>query len=147
MSLSMTKDEREAFLTDLHVAVISITDEGRGPLAVPVWYSYKPGGEVHVTTEGSSRKARLLRQAGRFTLCVQQETHPYKYVSVEGPVVAIEPVDIERDMTPLVNRYLNPEDATEYLEGLDSAAGIVLVRMQPERWYSEDYAKYGTEGN
>ena len=33
MSLAMTKQEREAFLADLHVGVISIDEAGRGPLA------------------------------------------------------------------------------------------------------------------
>jgi nitroimidazol reductase NimA-like FMN-containing flavoprotein (pyridoxamine 5'-phosphate oxidase superfamily) len=35
MSLIMTQQEREAFLADVHVGVISISDEGRGPLTVP----------------------------------------------------------------------------------------------------------------
>jgi hypothetical protein len=39
MSLAMTKPEREAFLADVHVGVISIPEPGRGPLTVPVWYS------------------------------------------------------------------------------------------------------------
>jgi hypothetical protein len=33
MSLAMTRQEREAFLADVHVGIISIADEGRGPLA------------------------------------------------------------------------------------------------------------------
>ena len=45
MPPAMTKEEREAFLADLHVGVISIAEEGRGPLTVPIWYSYEPGGE------------------------------------------------------------------------------------------------------
>jgi hypothetical protein len=36
MSLAMTEQERERFLADLHVGVISIAEEGRGPLDVPV---------------------------------------------------------------------------------------------------------------
>ena len=44
MSLAMTKQEREAFLADLHVGVISIDEAGRGPLTVPIWYDYQPGG-------------------------------------------------------------------------------------------------------
>ena len=43
MSLKMTKEEREAFLADLHVGVISIARDGRGPLTVPIWYDYEPG--------------------------------------------------------------------------------------------------------
>ena len=46
MSLAMTKQEREAFLADVHVGVISIEEAGRGPLTVPIWYDYQPGGEL-----------------------------------------------------------------------------------------------------
>jgi hypothetical protein len=81
MSLAMTKREREAFLADLHVGIISIPEEGRGPLTVPIWYSYEPGGELRVVTARTSRKAQLLQHAGRFSVCVQTETPPYKYVS------------------------------------------------------------------
>lgn len=56
MSLTMTKEEREAFLADVHVAVISVAEDGHGPLAVPIWYSYEPGGEVRIITGRTSRK-------------------------------------------------------------------------------------------
>ena len=32
MSLVMTKEEREKFLADVHIGIISIAEEGRGPL-------------------------------------------------------------------------------------------------------------------
>ena len=101
MALTMTKKGREAFLADLHVAVISIADDGHGPLAVPIWYSYEPGGEVRIITGRTSRKGGLLERAGRFSLCVQTETLPYKYVSVEGPIVGVHEPDLERDGRPL----------------------------------------------
>src|SRR5215510_3790830 len=105
MSQAMTKQERETFLADLHVGIISIPEEGRGPLTVPIWYLYEPGGEVRIVTAGTSRKAQLLQHDGRFILCVQMETQPYKYVSVDGPVVSIEAADLERDRRPLAHRY------------------------------------------
>jgi nitroimidazol reductase NimA-like FMN-containing flavoprotein (pyridoxamine 5'-phosphate oxidase superfamily) len=89
MSLTMTKEEREAFLADVHVGVISIAEDGHGPLTVPVWYSYEAGGEVRITAR-RSRKGKLLERAGRFSLCAQTERPPYKYVSVEGPILSIE---------------------------------------------------------
>src|SRR3970282_490793 len=82
MSLVMTKQEREAFLADVHVGIISIAEERRGPLAVPIWYAYDSGGDLRIMTGRESRKGRLLARAGRFSLCVQTETPPYKYVSV-----------------------------------------------------------------
>src|SRR5207245_1490362 len=68
MALTMTKEEREAFLSDIHVAVISVAEDGHGPLVVPIWYSYEPGGEVRIITGRASRKGKLLERAGRFSL-------------------------------------------------------------------------------
>jgi nitroimidazol reductase NimA-like FMN-containing flavoprotein (pyridoxamine 5'-phosphate oxidase superfamily) len=144
VSLAMTKQERETFLADLHVGIISIPEEGRGPLTVPIWYSYEPGGELRVVTARTSRKAQLLQHAGRLSVCVQTETPPYKYVSVEGPVVAIEPADLERDRRPLAHRYLGAQRGDRYIEktrGEPGHVGNVLVRMLPERWLTVDYTK------
>lgn len=145
MSLAMTKQERERFLADLHVGIISIPEEGRGPLTVPIWYSYEPGGELRVITARASRKAQLLQRAGRFSVCAQSEIPPYKYVSVEGPVIAIEPADLERDRRPLARRYLGAELGDRYIESTRDVVGNVRVRMRPERWLTVDYAKaYGS---
>src|SRR2546429_9697959 len=105
MSLTMTNEEREAFLADVHVAVISVAEDGHGPLVVPIWYSYEPGGEVRIITGRTSRKGKLLERAGRFSLCVQTETLPYKYVSVEGPIVAVEAADLETPPRAPLSRH------------------------------------------
>jgi nitroimidazol reductase NimA-like FMN-containing flavoprotein (pyridoxamine 5'-phosphate oxidase superfamily) len=82
MTFAMTRQEREQFLAALHAGIISIAEDGRGPLTVPVWYAYQPGGELRVLTASASRKGRLLERARRFSLCAQTETPPYRYVSV-----------------------------------------------------------------
>src|SRR5262245_28020587 len=91
----MTMEEREVFLSELHVGIVSIPAEGRGPLTVPVWYTYEPGGELRFITSRTSRKGRLLQRAGRFSLCAQTETRPYKYVSVEGPIIVMTPLALK----------------------------------------------------
>ena len=48
MSFVMSAEERETFLSDPHLGVFAIERAGRAPLAVPVWYDYRPGGEVLV---------------------------------------------------------------------------------------------------
>src|SRR5215472_901895 len=111
----MTRDEREAFLAGVHVGVLGVDEPGRGPLTVPVWYSYEPGGTVNVITDGESRKARRLRDAGRCSLCAQTEEPPYRYVSVEGPITVVEHTvggDERRDMA---HRYLGIEIGDLYL--------------------------------
>jgi PPOX class probable F420-dependent enzyme len=144
MSLAMTHAERESFLAALHVGVLAVAEPGRGPLLAPIWYGYEPGGEVRIVTGRDSRKARLLSRAGRFSLCVQTEEPPYRYVSVEGPIVAIESSDRERDARPLAHRYLGAELGDRYMEASAGDEASVLVRMRPERWLTVDYRKqYG----
>ena len=102
---SMSREDREAFLADVHVGILAIARPGRGPLALPIWYQYRDGA-VEIGMSGDSIKATLLRAAGRATLTVQTETPPYKYVSVEGPV---EVLSEQRDDFEMASRYLGPE--------------------------------------
>jgi nitroimidazol reductase NimA-like FMN-containing flavoprotein (pyridoxamine 5'-phosphate oxidase superfamily) len=144
MSLTMTRAERERFLAEVHVGVISIAEPGRGPLTVPIWYGYVPGGELWIVTERASRKGRLLEQAGRFSLVAQTEAPPYRYVSVEGRITSIAPADVERHTRPLAHRYLGRELGDRYIEatgGAEARSETVVVRMRPERWLTTDYAK------
>jgi nitroimidazol reductase NimA-like FMN-containing flavoprotein (pyridoxamine 5'-phosphate oxidase superfamily) len=140
MSLSMTRQEREAFLSRVKIGVVSIPEEGCGPLVVPVWYDYEPGGELRFVTGKDSRKATLLQRAKRISFCVHDDKVPYKYVSVEGPVVAIEKPDLERDVRKLAHFHLGQAEGdrhTEWMKGHES----ILVRMRPERWLTVDYSK------
>jgi nitroimidazol reductase NimA-like FMN-containing flavoprotein (pyridoxamine 5'-phosphate oxidase superfamily) len=147
MSVAMTKDEREAFLAGLHVGVISVAQGERAPLTIPIWYSYTPGGDVTILTGRGSRKAVLITQAATFSLCVQDEAPPYKYVAVEGPVVGIESADRERDTRAMARRYLGVAGGDRFLaQTAANATGEsddVVIRMHPERWLTADYGKAG----
>ena len=143
MPYAMTRAECEAFLAETHVAVVSIDHPGRGPLTVPVWYAYSPGGVVRIVTAAGSEKTRLLRATGRMGLCVQTETAPYKYVSVEGPITFAAP-DYERDVRGIALRYLGAEMGEAYLALIaDERARNpeILIELRPKRWRSADYAK------
>lgn len=141
MSLRMTTEEREAFLAGLHVGVFSVERPGRAPLATPVWYAYEPGGLVSIITGTDTVKGRLVAEAGRFSLCAQDETPPYRYVTVEGPVETTESVDPE-ERKAMAYRYLGEEFGNAYLEATAGAAhGEVALRMRPERWLTVDYHK------
>jgi hypothetical protein len=106
MWVLMNAAEREEFLAGVHVGVLSaaVGKTGR-TLAVPVWYSYQPGGLLTVLTGRRSRKAGAIHAAGRFGLCVQDDSPPYRYVSVEGPVVSEEELD-PAERLAMARRYL-----------------------------------------
>jgi PPOX class probable F420-dependent enzyme len=142
--LNMSRQEREEFLAGLHVGVLSVaSQDGGGPLAVPVWYTYAPGGTVNVSTGPGSRKAAAIVAAGRFTLCAQDENPPYKYVSVEGPVAIEDATEAER--RELARRYLGAEEGDAYIAA-NPGSGEIMVRMTPERWLTADYSKYVPSG-
>ena len=58
--MHLSKEEREQFLAEPQLAALSVTaGDKRGPLTVPIWYQYSPGGEPWVLTgagTGSSRR-------------------------------------------------------------------------------------------
>ncbi len=133
----MTPEQREQYLAGQHVGVLAVAREEGPPLAVPVWYGYEPGGDVVVQMDDTSVKRRLIDRAGEFSLATQDETPPYRYVTVQGPVVdtrvGVSPADAET----LARRYLDGEDLAGYLAAVDPAR-MVEVRMRPDRWYAVD---------
>ena len=135
-----TEPERQQFLADKHVAVLSVAaTNGRPPASVPIWYDYAPGGNIRINTGASARKSRLIELAGAVTLVVQREEPPYQYVVVEGTVVeTTTPTPLEvREAIAI--RYLGEEGGRAFvrsLEGLES----VLFTVRPDRWLTADFS-------
>ena len=144
MPAPMTRDEREAFLAGVHVGVLSVDEPGRGPLTVPVWYLYEPGGEIVVVTRPEARKASLLKVGARVSFLAQTEDMPPKYVTVQGRVASAEPAEIARDVKPVVRKYLGAEVGDAYVDGTrPNGTNEIVVRIRPERWYSRDFGRAG----
>jgi len=138
----MTRDEREQFLAAVHVGILSADEPGRGPLSVPVWYVYEVGREIVVVTRPEARKARLLGVGARVSFCVQSEDMPPKYVTIQGRVVAAEAADVDRDLKPIVRKYLGAEVGDAYVDNTrPNGTNEIVVRIRPERWYSRDFAR------
>jgi hypothetical protein len=131
--------DRELFLAEPHIAALSVSaGQGRGPLTVPIWYQYCPGGEAWVLSEVGSRKVRLIEAAGRFTLMVDRVLPTVRYASVEGPVTRMcqGTDDLLRE---IAERYLTPEKVPAYIELANADFGEqVAIYMRPQRWLSAD---------
>lgn len=146
MPRPLTRDERERFLSELHVGVVSVVDGDRGPLTSPVWYTYEPGGDIVFCTRDTTRKARRLAVGDRVSFLAQVEGDIGKgilprYVSVEGPVVVLDRADLDRDLRPIVHRYLGPQIGDGYLKATrgDAATDEIVVHIRPERWLTRDF--------
>ncbi|HEY1969814.1 MAG TPA: pyridoxamine 5'-phosphate oxidase family protein [Pseudonocardia sp.] len=141
MPRSFSETEREQFLANKHVAVLSVTaTDGRPPASVPIWYDYQPGGEIRINTGASRRKARLIEQAGAVTLVVQHEEPPYQYVVVEGTVIDTttpSPLDVRE---AIAIRYLGEEAGRGFARAMDGH-DAVLFTIRPERWLTADFTE------
>ena len=146
MPRPLTEQEREAFLTEPCIAVLSLpSNDERPPLAFPVWYGYQPGGEITYythRTEPKSCKLRLLHEGSVVSLCMQREELPYKYVTVEGTVVEENEAPTVDQMIAIVRRYLPEDDARAYVNGeMESGVNLVLFTIRPDRWAGLDFGE------
>lgn len=141
--MALRREEREEFLAEPHVAALSVAaGAGRGPLTVPIWYQYRPGGEPWVLTGAGSRKHRLIEAAGHFSLMVDRVEPTTRYVAVDGPVSRIEPGtdDMLEEMT---RRYLSGAAAEQYLQfARDNLGEHVAIHLTVEHWLSADMGSF-----
>ena len=139
MWVAMSAAERDEFLAGVHVGVLSAAIGTAGQtLTVPVWYSYQPGGLLTVLTGRRSRKAAAIRASGRFGLCAQDDSPPYRYVSAEGPVLREDELD-PTERLAMACRYLGSAGGIRYVtDNPDPGGENVAFRMRPEHWLSQD---------
>ena len=143
--ITMSVSEREAFLAKPFVGVIAIADpdSARAPVSAPIWYGFDPAVGVWVLTGPRSIKGKALHAAQGFTMVVQDDKPPYRYVSVAGPVVEEREAERERDLRVLARRYLGADEGDTYTASYkDGSFGHVYV-MAPRRWLTNDHSKIG----
>jgi uncharacterized protein len=145
MPRQMTDRERQEFLAEPHVGVLSVaSDDDRPPLTVPVWYGYRPGDNISFFTGTQGRKARktrLIQKAGVLSLSVQREEFPYKYVTVEGTIIQEDRPPPAEQMLAVARRYLPEEAAQGFVEAELENPGpeLVLFTIRPDRWLTADF--------
>jgi PPOX class probable F420-dependent enzyme len=140
MPKELTETERQDYLAAKHVAVLSVaTTDGRPPASIPIWYQYAPGGNILISTGPSSRKARLITEAGAVTLVVQDEEPPYRYVVVEGTLVDTTDPTPPEVLEKTAVRYLGEEGGRQFIKSMEGHPNV-LFTFRPDRWLSADFS-------
>ena len=140
MPKAFNDTERDQFLAEKHIGILSVAaEDGRPPASVPIWYDYTPGGNIRINTGASRRKARLIERAGALTLVVQREELPYQYVVVEGTVVdSTTPAPLEvREAIAI--RYLGEAGGRGFVRSLGDYDSV-LFTIRPDRWLTADFS-------
>jgi PPOX class probable F420-dependent enzyme len=136
--LTMAAADREAFLAEPHIGVLTIARaDGEPPLASPIWYEYADG-VVVINVGRDSEKARRATATEAASLTVQTEQLPYRFVTVGGPVT-VGPADDETRRR-IATRYL-PAAAVEGYLATGDVAAMVTLRLTPATWHSNDYSR------
>lgn len=121
---------RDEFLKQANVAVLTTVDAKGRPHAAPIWYLYE--NDVFVMSTGrGSQKHRNVERNPNVTLVVDKRTLPYYAVMLHGEV-EIGPRLSDDDRRRMAERYLGEELARAYLARTTGEDSISL-RLRPRR--------------
>jgi len=127
----MTPEEREAFVSTPHTAVLATVDGQGRAHAVPVWYLYEDGEFLVITDRGSQKQVNAER-GGRAAICIDERSGRFTHITAEGPVT-VDPTVTREFRLRLHTHYRGAEAAARATAG-DAHEHMVLLRLKPERW-------------
>ncbi len=132
----MTRDEAIDLLREgTHTGKLA-TASRDAPHVAPVWFLVD-GDDLVFTTGENTVKGRHLRTNPRASLVVDDETFPFRFVMVSGPVSIDEAApDLLDWATRIAARYVPAERAAWYGER-NAVPGELLCRLRIERLVAE----------
>ncbi len=88
----MTKSEIKKFLMkDTFTGKLAIVKTNGSPLVVPIWFVVEVNsrnrntvGDIYFTTGRDSVKAKNIQRDSRISICVDDQTPPFSFVSICG---------------------------------------------------------------
>ncbi len=138
-SPAMTAEEVATFLQEMLIARLGTHNPDGTIHMAPVWFKYEAG-EIWIGTQAISRKARNIDGNNRVTVLIDDQEPPYKGVMIYGTTVLDNEQAVNKRVT-IFSRYMSPERAEKMAIGLAKQFEPVIIRIQPERIVSYDYAK------
>jgi PPOX class probable F420-dependent enzyme len=133
----MTEQEWHAFVMEgtRTGKVATLRRDGR-PHVVPVWFVLD-GEDIVFTTGATSVKGQGLRRDGYACMCVDDQTPPFSFVMIEGPVeLSTDPDELREIATRIGRRYMGDARAEEF-GARNATAGELLVRLRPDHVLAE----------
>jgi PPOX class probable F420-dependent enzyme len=113
---------------------------------VPIWFvldrgnNKKSGGgdDIIFTTNSTSVKAKNIQRDNRVSICVDDQTPPFSFVTVHGTakIHHYKQDELFRLASKIAQRYMGKDNAGDYGRR-NSTQGEVLVRIKPTRIIAE----------
>jgi PPOX class probable F420-dependent enzyme len=133
----MTEDQWRAFVSEgtRTGKLATVRDDG-SPHVVPVWFLLD-GDDLVFNTGKDTVKGRNLARDSRVSLCVDDDTPPFAYVSLRGRAeLSEDPVELRHWAARIGARYMGEDRAEEFGER-NAVPGELLVRVSIEKVVAE----------
>lgn len=129
----LTTDEIHTFLLERPrtAKIATVRADGR-PHIVPIWFDLD-GTTIIFTTWHTSIKAINMQRDPRVCLCIDEETPPFTFVTIEGTAVLLDDqAALSQWATRIAGRYMGAELADSYGQR-NGVPGELLVRVTPTK--------------
>jgi len=129
----MTDDQWRTFVSEgtRTGKLATVRDDG-GPHVAPVWFLLD-GDEFVFNTGKDTVKGRNLARDGRVSLCVDDDTPPFAFVSLSGRAeLSEDPAELRHWAGRIGARYMGEDRADEFGER-NAVPGELLVRVRIEK--------------
>jgi PPOX class probable F420-dependent enzyme len=131
----MSKKEIRKFLIQgtLTGKLATVKKDG-SPHVVPIWFipDDDNNGDIIFTTGSTSVKARNIQRDNRVSICIDDQTPPFSFVTVYGiaKIQKFNQNEVLKWATKIAERYMGKDNAESY--GIrNSTEGELLVRIKP----------------
>jgi PPOX class probable F420-dependent enzyme len=143
----MTKSEIKKFLMkDIFTGKLATVKKNGSPHVVPIWFvveeinsrNRNTVGNIYFTTGRNSVKSKNIQRDSRVSICVDDQTPPFSFVSIYGnaKLIPYRQKEALKWATKIADRYMGKKNAKAYGER-NSGEDEVLVRIRPIKIIAE----------
>ena len=134
----MTEKEEKMFLEEDGILMrIGVVREDGSPLVTPIWFLYEDSC-IYFTPRAKSEWFGCLKRDSRVSLCIDEQTLPYRKIVVEGSAELLYDLgddDTWRDLYRQIAKRYGPEDMAEaYVQNtIDQERALFCVRTKESK--------------
>jgi PPOX class probable F420-dependent enzyme len=130
----MSDDDAYAFILERPrtAKLATVRKDGR-PHVIPVWIDVDDQRRIVFNAGEESLHLKAIRRDPRVSLCVDDDTPPFSFVTVAGTAELVDDLPVVREWAArLGGRYMGADQAEAYGER-NGVPGEYLVRVTPDR--------------
>jgi len=144
----MSKKEIKQFLMQgTFTAKLATVKDNGSPHVVPIWFvldnqkdrtSERAAGDIVFTTYDSSLKIRNIQRDNRVSICVDDQTPQFSFVTIFGraKIYHIKQNELFKWATKIAERYMGKDRAEAYGKR-NSGEDEVVIRIEPTKILAE----------